>query len=265
MIFMFFAVGIAAIFFISSMFALHYGRLLGLRYREREKTENLGGLATVEGAIFGLMGLLLAFTISGALQRFDDRRQLVLQEATAVTTAYDRLGLFEGDVASQLRNRLKDYVRARVDLYRMQHDFLLWQSMEDFSREQQTQLAHFKNDLWNAAVVACPKSAYQPACASALPALNGVFEVALLRAGASEKHPPQIIYVMLFGLGVGCSLLAGFGMAASPARSWVHMVLFAGTMTVALYIVTDMEYPRLGLIRIEVFDHFLADAYAHMQ
>ncbi|MCP1914425.1 hypothetical protein ACVWZM_006895 [Bradyrhizobium sp. USDA 4501] len=42
------------------------------------------------------------------------------------------------------------------------------------------------------------------------------------------------------------------------------MVIFAGTLTVALYIVTDMEYPRLGLIRIESFDHFLADAYERM-
>jgi hypothetical protein len=265
MIFMFFAAGIAVIFFVSSMVALHCGRALGLRYREREKTESLAGLATVEGSIFGLMGLLLAFTISGALQRFDDRRQLVLQEATAVTTAHDRLGLFEGETARELRNRLKDYVRARVELYRMQHDFLVWHRMEDFSREQQGQLVHFKSDLWNAVVAACPKSAYQPACSLAMPALNSVFEVARLRAGASEKHPPQIIYVMLFGLGLGCSLLAGFGMAASRARSWIHMVLFAGTMTVALYIVTDMEYPRLGLIRIEAFDHFLADAYDQMQ
>lgn len=38
-------------------------------------------------------------------------------------------------------------------------------------------------------------------------------------------------------------------------------MLFAGTLAVALYIVTDMEYPRLGLIRIEGFDHFIADAY----
>jgi hypothetical protein len=265
MIFMFFAAGVAAAFFISSLIALHCGRALGLRYREREKSENLAGLATVEGAIFGLMGLLLAFTISGALQRFDDRRQLVVQETTAVTTAYDRLGLFEGDVAREIRKRLKDYVHARVDLYRIQHDFLLWHRMEDFSREQQGQLVHFKGNLWNAAVEACPKSDYQPACSLALPALNSMFDVARLRAGASEKHPPQIIYVMLFGLGLGCSLLAGFGMAASRARSWVHMVLFAGTMTVALYIVTDMEYPRLGLIRIEAFDHFLADAYEQMQ
>jgi hypothetical protein len=54
---------------------------------------------------------------------------------------------------------------------------------------------------------------------------------------------------MLFGLGLGCSLLAGFGMAASAGHSWIHMVLFAATLTVALYVVTDMEYPRLGLIR----------------
>jgi hypothetical protein len=43
------------------------------------------------------------------------------------------------------------------------------------------------------------------------------------------------------------------------------MVLFAGTLTVALYTVTDLEYPRLGLIRIEAFDHFLADAYEQMR
>jgi hypothetical protein len=265
MIFMFFAAGISAIFFVCALVALHWGRSLGLRYRKHEGAGSMAGLGTVEGAIFGLMGLLLAFTISGALQRFDDRRQLVLQEATAGTVAYDRLGLFEGNIARELQSKLKDYVRARVDLYRMQHDFLLWHTAEDFSREQQDQLVLHKNNLWNAAVAACPKSAYQPACSLALPALNNLFEVARMRAGASEKHPPQIIYAMLFGLGLGCSLLAGFGMAASPARSWVHMILFAGTMAVALYIVTDMEYPRLGLIRIETFDHFLADAYEQMQ
>jgi len=264
MVFMFFALGIAAVFFIGSLILLNYGRRLGLQYRKHTNSESTAGLSTVEGAIFGLMGLLLAFTISGALQRFDDRRQLVLQEAAAVTTAYDRIGLFGGDAARELRGKLKDYVRARVDLYRMQHDFLLWHRMEEFSREQQSQVVGFKGGLWNAALAACPKSDYQPACSLTLPALNSVFEVARLRAGAAEKHPPQIIYAMLFGLGLGCSLLAGFGMAASAARSWIHMVLFAGVLTVALYIVTDMEYPRLGLIRIESFDHFLSDAYDQM-
>jgi hypothetical protein len=212
MVFLFFAAGIAAIFFLASLIALHCGRALGLRYRKQEgASDSMAGLGTVEGAIFGIMGLLLAFTISGALQRFDDRRQLVLQEAAAVTAAYDRLRLLDGQVARDLQSQLKEYVRARVELYRMQHDFLLWQRMEDFSREQQNQLVNHKDRLWKAAVAACPKSAYQPACGLVLPALNSTFEVARLRAGAAEKHPPHIIYAMLFGLGLG---------VFSPRRLW---------------------------------------------
>src|SRR3981081_4424429 len=98
---MLFDVAIAALFFVGSLIALRLGQHLGLRHRKRSGGEGIGGLATVEGAIFGLMGLLLAFTISGALQRFDDRRQLVIQEATAAPTAYDRVSLLRGNEATR--------------------------------------------------------------------------------------------------------------------------------------------------------------------
>jgi hypothetical protein len=215
--------------------------------------------------VFALIGLLLAFTISGALQRFDERRQLVIQEANAASTAHDRLALFEGNVGRNLQTKLQDYVGSRIDLYRMPHDFSLWQHSELFSSEQGVKVVDLKNKLWDATVAACPEASFRPACAQTLPALASLFEVARLRLGASEKHPPQIIYGMLFGLGLGGSLLAGFGMAAATARSWIHMVVFASTLTVALYTITDMEYPRLGLIRIEYFDHFLVDAHQQMQ
>ena len=127
MIFAFFAVGISFAFFISSLILLNYGRHLGLRYLRGEGANSMAGLPTIQGAVFALIGLLLAFTVSGALQRFDERRQLVLQEANAVSAAYDRLGLFEGEVAGDLQVKLKDYVRARIELYRMPHDFSLWE------------------------------------------------------------------------------------------------------------------------------------------
>ena len=266
MIFALFALAIAAVFFASSLILLNFGRHLGLRYLQQQKdAANMAGLATVEGAVFALIGLLLAFTISGALQRFDERRQLVVQEANAASTAHDRLGLFEGDVGRNLQAKLKDYVEARIDLYRMPHDFSLWRQSELFSSKQQDKIVDFKNKVWNATVAACPQASFRPACSQALPGLTSLFEVARLRLGASEKHPPQIVYVMLFGLGLGGSLLAGFGMAAATARSWIHMLIFAATLTVTLYTVTDMEYPRLGLIRIENFDHFLVDAHQQMQ
>ena len=266
MIFALFALAIAAAFFAGSLILLNYGRYLGLRYLQQKKdAANMAGLTTVEGAVFALIGLLVAFTISGALQRFDERRQLVIQEANAAGTAHDRLDLFEGDIGRNLQAKLKDYVEARIDLYRMPHDFSLWRRSEFFSSEQQGKIVDLKNKVWDAIVAACPQASFRPACAQALPAVTNLFEVARLRLGASEKHPPQIVYVMLFGLGLGGSLLAGFGMAAATARSWIHMLIFAGTLTVTLYAITDMEYPRLGLIRIENFDHFLIDAHQQMQ
>jgi hypothetical protein len=69
MIFMLFAVAIAAVFFVGSLILLRLGRHVGLQYRKRNGPEGAGGLATAEGAIFGLMGLLLAFTIAGARLR----------------------------------------------------------------------------------------------------------------------------------------------------------------------------------------------------
>jgi hypothetical protein len=263
MFFIFFAVLIAAAFFLGSMLMLMYGHHLGRRYLEKDPGK-MAGLTTVEGAVFALIGLLLAFTISGALQRFDDRRQLVIQEANAASTAHDRLMLFERSVANNLQTKLRAYVEARIELYAMPHDYSLRKRSEFFSADQQNKILTQKNALWDAAVAKCPEGNFLPACAQTLPALNNLFEIARLRAGASEKHPPQVVYVLLFGLGLGGSLLAGFGMAAAKSRSWIHMLIFAATLTFTLYVLTDMEYPRLGLIRIETFDHFLVDVHNEM-
>jgi hypothetical protein len=262
--FLFFAFGVTAVFFVSCLLLLHYGRRLGVGYLRKHGGSTMPGFPAIEGAVFALIGLLLAFTIAGALQRYDERRQFVVQEASALSTAYDRLGLLERQ-ARDLQNTLKEYTGARIDLYRMPHDFSLWEQEELWSREQQLKILELKNKLWNATAAACPESNYHPACSLALTALGNAFEAARLRLGAAEKHPPPIVYIMLFALGLGGSLLAGFGMAAAPSPSWIHMVIFAGAMALTLYVVTDLEFPRLGIIRIEYFDHFLVDAYDQMR
>ena len=64
--------------------------------------------------------------------------------------------------------------------------------------------------------------------------------------------------------GLGASLLARFGMAATRSRSWVHMVIFAAALAIALFVVTDIEFPRLGVVRVGSFDHFLKAVYDQM-
>jgi hypothetical protein len=74
------------------------------------------------------------------------------------------VNLFEGELAHNLQNKLKNYIRARIELYRMSQDFLLWQRREDFSDQQEDKLQQLKNELWDATIAACPTTSYRPAC-----------------------------------------------------------------------------------------------------
>jgi hypothetical protein len=76
---------------------------------------------------------------------------------------------------------------------------------------------------------------------------------------ATLMHPPAVVFVMLFGLAMAASLLAGYGMTGSKVRSWFHMLGFALVVAVSVYVILDLEYPRLGLIRVDAFDQALVD------
>ena len=97
-----------------------------------------------------------------------------------------------------------------------------------------------------------------------LPALNEMIDITTTRAVAAQSHPPGIIYAMLVVLMLVSALLAGNRMADGP-RSWVHMLAFAVTMALSLYVIVDLEFPRLGFIRLDAWDQLLVDVRASMK
>ena len=98
-----------------------------------------------------------------------------------------------------------------------------------------------------------------------LPALNAMFDIANTRCWATQSHPPLFIFGLLGMLALACSLLAGYGMAGGKARNRLHVVGFAVIVTLTVYVIVDMEYPRMGFIRVDSFDQALVDVRADMQ
>jgi hypothetical protein len=98
-----------------------------------------------------------------------------------------------------------------------------------------------------------------------LPALNQMIDITTTRTMAIQMHPPLVIYVLLFVLAMAGSLFAGYGMAGSKTRSWVHMIGFAAAIAAAVNVIMDLEYPRHGLIRLDAFDQVLIDVREGMR
>ncbi len=245
--------------FVGMLVFLEIGRRVGSRRLANDPEGARAGTGTVEGAVFALLGLLIAFTFSGAASRFDVRRNLVVQETNAIGTAYLRLDLLPTSAQPALRDLFRRYVDSRLETYRKFPD------VEAIEAE----LAHstqLQGEIWNQVVVAGrQEGAPPPATMLLLPALNDMIDITTTRTMATQTHPPVVIFAMLFGLGLASALLAGYGMAGGRSRNWLHIISFAAVMALAVYVIIDIEYPRLGLIRVDAFDQALAELRASMK
>ncbi len=218
------------------MIALEVGRRIGL-YRKRTDPEGASkGFGAVEGAIFGLMGLLIAFTFSGAGERFEHRRSLITQETNAIGTAWLRIDLLPPDDQPAMRQMFRDYLDARLAIY---HDFSVGDLEGERAANDRAIAMQWK--IWSEAIVSADARHQNPAATLFLPALNDMFDITTTRAVATETHPPTIVFAMLVALALLCATLAGYDLAESRTRNWLHIVGFAAIMTITLYVIIDLE------------------------
>lgn len=233
------------------------GRRIGKRRMARDGEGAAVGAGAVEGAVFGLLGLLIAFTFTGAAARFDARRQLITEEANDIGTAWLRVDLLPAGAQPALRVSFRRYLDARLEVYQKLPDL-------EAAKAALTRSFALQGEIWTQAVAAC-REAPSPATMLLLPALNQMFDITTTRTMAARIHPPLIIFAMLVVLTLVGALFAGYGMAAAKTRSWVHMLGFAFVMAAGVYIIIDLEYPRLGLIRVHAADQVLVELRRSMK
>ena len=250
---------IAIALFLGILLLLEIGRRIGDRRLAADPEGARAGTGAVEGAVFALLGLLVAFTFSGAASRFDDRRALIVEETNDIGTAYLRLELLPASAQPPLRDLFRRYVDSRLEIYRKILD-------PDAAKAELARSAELQEQIWQRAIAASQMEAAPPSAAMLLlPALNQMIDITTTRTMTAQMHPPMVVFVMLFGLALAGALLAGYGMAGGKARSWLHMVGFAAVLAGAVYVIIDLEYPRLGLIRVDAFDKVLVELRNSME
>ena len=235
--------------------ALVLGRRIG-KWHAAKGAEVTGSRA-VEGAVFGLLGLLTAFTFSGASNRFENRRTLIVQEANAITTAYLRLDLLPTETQPQLRENFRQYVDARLAVYHAIHN-------GGPVREAIGHVHDLQEQIWKGAVAASQLSKERPA-GLVLPAINTMIDVTTTRAVAQQTHPPWVVYGMLITLAMICAGLAGYGMTGDRMVRRTHAIAFAAVLTATIWVIIDLEFPRAGFIRIDAADQLLVDVREGMK
>jgi hypothetical protein len=222
------------------------------RHKPQEEDSHAEVSGAIIGAVFALLGLLIAFTFSGAYSRFDARRQLIVQEANAIGTAYLRLDLLTASSQGPLRERFRSYTISRAALYEKLTDV-------SATRDELVRASLLEKEIWNSAVAATADSQYQSARLLLLPALNEMIDIVTTRTVAIKTHPPALIWIMLFAIALACAGLTGYRAGISKRPGYFYHILLAAITASVLYVTLDIEYPRYGLVRLDTVNHVLVE------
>jgi len=213
------------------------GALFHARRREQHPDVH-EDLTFILGAALTLLGLIVGFTFSMAVSRYDQRKNLEEQEANAIGTEYARTDLLPSEDAARVRALLRSYTEQRLLNYKSRDYAQIKQIDADTARLQ--------NQMW-AAVVKPTQAQPTPLMALAVSGMNDVLNSQGYTQAAWWNRIPTAAWILLLAICVLCNVLVGY---VVRGRSGLLFMILPIALAICLSLIADIDSPRRGLIHV---------------
>ena len=218
--------------------AARYGAVVR-RHRPLQESER-DDFGVVQSATLTLLALLIGFTFSMAISRYDLRKNYEEAEANAIGTEYVRVGLLPPADASPLQVQLKRYTDLRIEFYKTRGG--------DGLQRINAETAQLQTDMWNA--VQAPALAQPtPVMALVVSGMNDVLNSQGYTQAAWWNRIPIAAWMFLFLTAMGCNVLVGYGSHGDQAKSGL-LVVTPLLVAISFMLIADIDSPRGGLIHV---------------
>jgi len=229
---------IAAVLFALAEAGFRFGLRLHAAHDEARKAQ-VGG---VQGAVLGLLGLLLGFTFAMAVNRYDLRRELVLKEANAIGTTWLRASLLPEAHQAPVRDLLRRYVEL----------LLKYQPLADDPAkfaEAMRMGADLQAELWQHATAAA-KEAPTPITGTFIISLNETIDTNAERIAAARARIPGGVWLLVVLVAAAGCFATSYGAGAAGARTKLNSVFLPLLFIVVIVLIFDLSHPRKGMITV---------------
>jgi SNF family Na+-dependent transporter len=235
---------IAFVLFGLMFFSVELGFRVAKLTKKHFPESYLSEIDSVQTSLLGLLALLIAFTFSMALQRYDSRSDAVVDEANAIGTTYLRTQLLPIDNQAEIQHALRDYVDLRV------HTSTLSPSREgELSKlfdEANTKL----DQLWQYTMQQVPANANPATIGLFVQALNEMIDSFGRRSAVIERHVPDTVLGLLAIVFTMTSIVIGYNAGIKRQRPSKITYLMVLLIVMLVYAILDLDHPRQGLIKV---------------
>jgi hypothetical protein len=231
------------VLFVVTLFVLWLGALAGMKGFARMKAQIAGNrddFGIVQGATLTLLGLIIGFTFSMALTRYDQRKNLEEEEANALGTEFVRADLLPAAEAARLRVQLRDYADLRVRYFTLRRG--------DELDQVNARTAALQGQMWtlvSAAGIAQPN----PMTALVVTGMNDVLNAQGYTQAAWWNRIPVTAWLLMAAIALCSVALVGMGATDRRITSGMQLVLPL-VIAIAFMLIADIDSPRSGLIRV---------------
>jgi len=220
--------------------AINAGRYIGSRHQ----MSSAGGdsIGSVVGATLGLLAFLLAFTFNMAANRFDDRKELMLEELNAIDTAFRRAGLLPSSMASEARNLLVEYVNLRVII------------AEDpaFIEETVRRSEEIHHQLWQVMEMVSDKEPLDIRYSLYIQSVNQLMNLLEERVVVGlHFRIPGAIWLGLFSLAILAMIVVGYQFGQSNRRQLLVSITLALAFSSVIALISDLDRATSGVITVD--------------
>ncbi len=226
-----------AIALIVQLLAAHAGRLLGQKKGRSPSEEERKDFDVVQAATLTLLGLIIGFSFSMAVTRYDQRKNYEEAEANAIGTEYVRADLLPAEDAARTRELLKKYLDLRIAFYLTRGSRSLGQINDDTAKLQA--------ELW-AAVLRGAKEQPTPVTALAVSGMNDVLNSQGYTQAAWWNRIPIAAWAMMGLIAVAANSMVGYGARRRGKLLFVLPIV----VSIACLLIADIDSPRGGIIRV---------------
>lgn len=199
---------------------------------------------SIQASILGLLALLLGFTFSMAMQRFDNRNMALIDEANAIGTAILRIQLLPDKYKTEAGDHFRNYVKLRVDVGKV--DLTKQAERKAYNK----QIVDIQNRLWGLAISATNEDPRPVTTGAFVKSLNDVIDSQGKRNALLQMHVPEIVIVLLFVVFISSGGILGYSGGLSGKRVFAPVVLVSLLITLVVFIIIDLDRPKRGLIQV---------------
>jgi hypothetical protein len=226
-----------AIAFVAQVIAALVGDFIRKHARSFKQGER-HDFSIVQAASMTLLALIVGFSFSMAVSRYDQRKTLEEAEANAIGTEYLRADLLPGDGGSRTRELLKKYLDLRIAYYE--------ESNASRIAEIGQQTASVQSELWSVLLPAAASQA-TPTTALVLSGMNDVINAQGYTQAAWWNRIPVGAWAMMALMAISCNLLIGY---SERRKGDLLLFVLPFVISAAFFLIADLDSPRGGVIRV---------------